>query len=99
MRIEVTGKRLDVTEAIRSYAETKCGKLPRFFDGVMEIQVLLSTEEKGSFAAELVVDAVRHDSFVARAAGPQLYACIDLAVDKMSRQLHDFKEKLQDIKR
>jgi len=99
MRIEVSGKHLDVTEAIRTYAEGKCARLPRFFDGVMEIKVVLSTAEKGHFDAELVVDAVRHEPFVARSTGPHLYACIDTVVDKMSRQLHDFKEILQSNKR
>jgi putative sigma-54 modulation protein len=96
MRIEVTGKHLEATEAIRAYAESKCAKLPRFFDGVMEIKVLLSQAERGRFEAELVVDAVKHDSFVASATGDSLYACIDLACDKMARQLSEFKHRLKD---
>lgn len=95
MRIEVTGKHLETTEAIRAYAEEKCAKLPRFFDGVMEIKALLSQKERGQFEAELVVDAVKHDSFVARASGDSLYACIDAACDKMARQLNEFKHRLK----
>lgn len=99
MRIEVTGKRLDVTAPIREHAETKCQKLLKFFDGVMEIDVVLDTAEHGEFSAELVVDAVKHDPFVCHARGPNIYGCIDQCVDKMSRQLTDFKEKLRNVKR
>lgn len=99
MRIEVKGKRLEVTDAIRTYAEGKCEKLPKFFDGVMEIAVVLQPAQHGDFSAEVVVDAVKHDSFVAEVSGPSVYACIDQAVDKMSRQLTDFKERLRSGKR
>lgn len=99
MRIEVTGKRMEITDAIRQHAEAKCEKLLRYFDGVLEISVVLDTAEHGAFSAELVVDAVKHPPFVARDTGPSLYACIDQAVDKMSRQLTDFKEKLKNPKR
>ena len=99
MRIEVTSKRMEITDAIRQHAETKCERLLKFFDGVLEISVVLDTAEHGAFTAELVVDAVRHDPFVASDSGPSIYACIDAAVDKMARQLTDFKEKLKNPKR
>jgi len=99
MRIEVSGKGLEVTSPIREHAETKCRKLLKFFDGVMEIDVVLDTAEHGEFDAEIVVDAVKHDRFVAHARGQNIYGCIDQCVDKMARQLTDFKEKLRDVKR
>ncbi len=99
MRIEVTGRKLTVTDPIRTHAEAKCEKLTKFFDGVMEIDVVLDAAEHGEFDVEIVVDAVKHDRFVAHSKGPNIYTCIDQAVEKMSRQLNNFKERLKDPKR
>lgn len=98
MRIEVIGRNLEVTDAIRSHAESKAEKLPRHFDHIQQITFRLSREDhqhKGSFGVELVVDVEKHDDFVCHASHEDLYAAIDQAVTKSSRQLTDFKEKLK----
>jgi putative sigma-54 modulation protein len=99
MRIEVTGKAMDVTDAIEAYANQKAEKLPRYYDGVQEIEVVLSKESHhGTFLAEFRVDCEKHDTFVATDQDKDIYKCIDAASDKMTRQLTDFKEKLKDNK-
>lgn len=98
MRIEVVGKNLEVTDPIRQHAVAKAAKLPRFFDGVQLITFRLSRDEHhkhGPFAVELVVDAQKHEDFVSHANHEDLYAAIDAAVQKATRQLTDFKEKLK----
>lgn len=99
MRIEVVGKHLEVTAAIRGFCEQKAGKLTKFFDGVQMITVRVEESQHKTtrvFKAEVTVDVVKHEDFVANAEGPDLYSCIDQAVEKASRQLHDFKEKLKE---
>lgn len=98
MRIDVVGRNLEITPAIREYAEGKADKLPKYFDGVQQTTVTISKEDHqthGDFGVELVIDVERHPSFVAKAADPDLYAAIDQAISKAQRQLHDFKEKLK----
>ena len=98
MRIDVVGRNLEITPAIREYAENKAEKLPRYFDGVQLTTVTISKEDHqthGDFGVDLVIDVEKHKSFVAKASGPDLYATIDQATDKAQRQLHDFKEKLK----
>ncbi len=99
MRIEVSGKAMEITDAIRSYAEQKADKMPRYYDGVQEVEVLLEQHTKGGFLAEFRVDSEKHDTFVAKEDGPDVYGCIDVASDKMVRQLTDFKDKLKNSKR
>lgn len=100
MRIEVTGKQLEVTPAVREYVETKCGRLPKYYDGVQEIVVVLSPHNHlNEFEVEVRVDVEKHDDFIARVRGSDIYECIDLSIDKLTRQLTDFKEKLKNTKR
>lgn len=96
MRVNVVGKNMDVTDAIRTYAEQKVAKLPKHYDGVQQITVRLeqNAHNKG-FHAEIVADVEKHDDFVGNATEPDLYHAVDLAVDKVSRQLTSFKERLK----
>lgn len=102
MRIEVIGRGLEVTDAIRGHAEAKAEKLPKFFDGVQLITFRLSREDHqthGKFGVELVIDVVKHDDFISRAKGEDLYTLIDQVVQKGARQLTEFKERLREGKR
>ena len=99
MRIEVVGRHMVVTEPMSQYAQSKAGKLVKYFDGTQQINVFLEQLKHGEFHVEIVVDVEKHDDFIAHANAPDLYAAIDLAVDKASRQLTDFKERLKQGKR
>jgi putative sigma-54 modulation protein len=96
MRVDVIGKHMEVTEAIKTYTGSKVTKLLKHYEGVQQIVVRLEQEphNKG-FHAEVVADVEKHDDFVGNAKGDDLYHCIDEAVAKVSRQLTDFKEKLK----
>jgi len=102
MRIEVVGRNLEVTPAIREHAETKAEKLTKFYDGIQLITVRVSRESHhhhGEFGVEVVVDVQKHDDFVSNAKDEDLYAAIDAATQKSSRQLAEFKEQLKNGKR
>lgn len=101
MRIDVIGKHLEVTDAIKTFAQEKAARIVKHFpDGVQLITFRLEQEpHKKGFHAEVVVDVIKHDDFVAHAKHADLYAAIDEAVDKATRQLTSFKETLKQSKR
>jgi len=98
MRIQVTAKHMDLTPAIQQYAEQKAGKLPRYYDGVQEIAVVIECPRNDQVEVEIRADVEKHADFIAKANGQDVYECIDLAVDKVHRQLADFKERLKNPK-
>lgn len=99
MRIEVRSKNLTLTPAIMQYAESKCQKLPRYYDGVQEIIVSIERSAKHEeFTVEIIADVEKHDDFVVRLTSHDVYEGIDIASDKMARQLTDFKERLKNSK-
>lgn len=98
MRIDVVGLHLEVTDPIRLHAEEKAAKLTRYFDGILAITVRLQQVDhshRPEFETEITVDVEKHDDFVSKATGDDLYLTIDHAVQKASRQLTDYKEKLK----
>lgn len=97
MEITVSGRHLEITPAIRQYATDKVAKLPRYFDRVQSIRVIASKEDR-SFTVEIIVDVERHDDFLASSTGLDIYACIDESIDKLERQLTDFKNRIRNRK-
>lgn len=91
----ISGRHLSVTEAMKEYAQKKAGKLERFFDRINKIQITLDVEGERQ-TAEMIVSATRGSTLIAEVASSDMYAAIDLAVDKLERQLTRHKEKLHD---
>lgn len=98
MRIQVTAKHMELTPAIQQYAEQKAGKLPRYYDGVQEIAVVIERPRNDQVEVEIRADVEKHSDFIAKVNGQDVYECIDLAVDKIHRQLAEFKDRLKNSK-
>lgn len=93
MIVTITGKHIDITDAIRSHAEEKVEKLPRYYDSITQIEVILEGSEGVGQCVEIIVHAEHNDLLIAKESGTDTYACIDAAVHKMERQLRKAKEK------
>lgn len=98
MRIDVVGRHFEVTDAIREHAEKKAEKLLKYYDGVQQVVWRINGEDhhhSGEFEVELVVSVVHHEDFVATAREGDVYAAIDQAMHKATRQVKEFKDKLR----
>ena len=97
MQIQVTGRHVEITDDVRDYIHDKVAKLPRFYDRIHEVEVVLDHESE-QFTAEMIVRAGRKRTFVARETGPDTFTLIDLVIEKLERQLTRHKEKYRDRK-
>ncbi len=97
MEFKISGRHMDITDPIREYAEKKSSRLPRYFDRIQSIDVVVDQRDR-SFHVEMVVDIERADDIRAHAEGEDVYACIDAASERAERQLTDHKEKLRNRK-
>lgn len=91
MQIAVTAKKMDLTPAIRSYAEEKISRLEKYFDGIMEAKVLLRVE-KHRHIAEATLHAAQAD-FTGKEHNEDLYAAIDRLSDKLEAQVRKYKTR------
>jgi putative sigma-54 modulation protein len=97
MEVTVASRHMDVTPALKTYAEQKANKLTRYFDRIMAIEVVIDNG-KGQAKVEIVVKADHNNTFVAHHDQGDAYACIDATVDKLERVLSDHKKKLRNRK-
>ncbi len=94
MNLNITGHHVEVTPAIREYVTNKLDRVIRHFDQVTSTHVILSVE-KLQQKAEITLHVKGKDIF-ADATDADLYAAIDLLVDKLDRQVVKHKEKISD---
>ena len=99
MLFTITGKHIEITDAIREHAQEKVEKLPRYFNSISQIEVLVEGNEGGNHFVEVLVHAEHNDLLIAKETGSDVYACIDTAVHKLERQLKKVKEKQRSHKR
>ncbi len=95
MKVSIRGEKIEVTKSIKDYIEDKMGRLDRYFDNdniECNVKIHVKNEEQ---SIEVTVPTSR---FVIRAeqTSGDLYAAIDLVVDKLERQISKNKAKLND---
>ena len=91
MNLNVSGHHLDVTPAMRTYVSGKLDRVTRHFDHVIDAHVILSVD-KLLQKAEVTLH-VRGKDIHAECIDADLYAAIDLLVDKLDRQVIKYKDK------
>jgi putative sigma-54 modulation protein len=96
MQLRVSGRNLDVTEPIREYAERKLARIERHLTEDTRVDLELAIERNRSISAN------QHAELTVWTQGPVLraheyaedmYAAIDLAVDKLDRQVRRYRER------
>lgn len=91
MKVAIRGKNIEVTDALRAYIEKRLSKLTRYFDDELNAQAVLSVvKDKSTIELTCFVDKI-----VLRGVetNDDMYAAIDLVVDKIVRQIHKYKTR------
>jgi putative sigma-54 modulation protein len=92
MNIIVTGRHLEVTAALKTYAEKKIKKIGRYLSNISEAVVTISVE-KYRHKAEVLLK-VNGVLIQAEGVTGEVYSSIDEVVEKLGRQIKKYKEKL-----
>ncbi len=95
MKYNIRGDKLVVTDAINSYVEGKLGKLDKYFrNDEIRANVLLKVRGANRQIIEVTIPT---EKFILRCEeeNNDLYAAIDLCVDKLERQIRKNKTKLK----
>jgi len=92
MVIKLTGKNIDITEALKEQAYKKVGKLGRYFNPDTEAQVTMSVENY----RHIVEVTIPFNGIVIRAEEEtdSMYTSIDKVLDKLEGQIHKHRTRL-----
>ncbi len=89
MHISTTFRQMSGTDAVRDYAEGKIGKLQKFLRQNMRAEITLSIQGNQHVADVQVSSGSTH--LRGSEQTEDMYASIDLVVDKLERQLRSVK--------
>ncbi|HHW75090.1 MAG TPA: ribosome-associated translation inhibitor RaiA [Firmicutes bacterium] len=92
MEITVRGKNIEVTDALVDYANKKVNKLTKYLDRPKEAQVVMSVIRN----EHIVEVTVILNGLILRGeeSTGDMYASIDMVVDKLEKQLVKYKTRL-----
>jgi len=94
----ISGKHIEVTEAIKRHAEEKTSKLPKYYNSINQVEVIIDGSQGGNTSVEIIARAEHSKIFVVTETGEDAYRCIDIAVHKLERQLRRRKNKERNSK-
>lgn len=92
MQINISGHHIELTSTLKDYAEKRLSKLSKHIDNMISFDLILTVEKLRHMAKANIM--VPGDMLHAEAESEDMYAAIDLLVDKLDRQAIKYKEKL-----
>jgi len=101
MNIRVKANHVEITSALKEYAEKKLSKVDKFFDNIQSVVIELLVAENSDANLRQVVRTTVYASgsiIRAEAASKDMYASIDTVFDKLGVQLKKHHDRLRDHK-
>ena len=94
MQTSVTFKNLDPSDNLKSYVGDKLDRFDKFLDNPAEANVVLAVE-KFRHIAEINISGDRL-SIIGKEETVDMYSAIDMALDKLEKQIKKNKEKIRE---
>lgn len=94
VKVSVTFRHTQPTDALKQYAEEKIHRIGKYFYRPLEAHIVLSVDSKERQAAEVELHT-HGTTFHGKEENADLYAAIDLVMDKIERQVRKQKEKIK----
>ena len=93
MTIKITGRRIEVTDGLKSYIEKKISKLERYFGESATANVTISVEKD----RHIIEVTIFHDGMIFRAevSNDDMYAAVDKVEDVLERQIRRQRTRLE----
>ncbi len=96
MQLSVTFRHMEPSEALKNYVQERTNRLTRYIDKPLEAQVAL-TVNKFRQIVDVVINA-NGIRIAGQEAHEDMYAAIDLVMDKIERQVKKYREKIRQHK-
>jgi putative sigma-54 modulation protein len=89
MKVSITFRHLEPTDALKEYVNEKVGRVQRFLPGPADASVVLSTERHLQGCDVTITGSGK--TFNSSESSDDMYASVDRAVDRIERQVRRAK--------
>ncbi|UFH58809.1 ribosome hibernation-promoting factor, HPF/YfiA family [Sulfurovum mangrovi] len=101
MNTSITGRHFELTDAIKAYAEAAVEGLNKYHLDIISASTVISANEKNGkkgFSTEFIINLKDKNTLVITQNDKDVYAAIDLAIERMKKSLRRHAEKIKDHK-
>lgn len=96
MRYQISGKQIDIGEALQTHVKTELdGSVQKYAERPTDAQVIFS-KSGHEYVCETIVHLSTGLNASAKAHAPEIYAAFDSCAEKMEKQLRRYKRRLKD---
>jgi putative sigma-54 modulation protein len=99
MNLSLVGRQFDMTDAIRSHAQSAVESLKMFNLDIISTRVVISGDEKNGkkgFSVEFTINLPQKNTVVIKQKDKDVYAAIDLAMERAKKVLRRHHDKMTD---
>lgn len=89
----VTGRHVEITEAMRDYAHKKVEGLHLDYPRIVEAKVILDVQQRNQ-TAEIILFCANHIVIEVKSTAEDIYAAIDESISKIARRMRKFKTRM-----
>lgn len=94
--IQITTLHLEPSETLNEYVHKKFKRLERHFDHITHTHFTFSVDKKFQQSAKAIMHLAGGKDIIASCVSKDLYASIDMLIDKLDEQIKKHKEKLKE---
>lgn len=94
MKTTVTSRHFRASDTLKGYAETEVSRLDKYFDSILECEVILAYDVHQHKSAEVIIH-VPGERMTAEETSDDFHKSLDQAVQKLEKQVQRFKERLK----
>ena len=98
MKVDITGRHIEITEPLRKFATDRVERLHSVGDEIQEVHFIFTVEKHQRHVAEAKVKT-KHDLHVGQEESTDMYTSIASVIDKIEKQILRSKDKVVTRKR
>ena len=95
MKRSITGRHFELTEAIKNYANSAVDVLDKYNLDITTANTVISSSEKKGFTVEFIVNLKDKNTIVITQNDKDVYAAIDLAIERVKKSLRRHADKIK----
>ncbi len=98
MNISLVGRQLELTDAMKMHMESAIGSLGKYNLDIISTRVAVSADEKKGFSVEFSINLPHKNTIVVKQKDKDVYAAVDLAVDRAQKVLRRHHDRVTEHK-
>ncbi len=96
MNTSLVGRQIELTDAMKAHIENAIETLKKYNLDIISVRVVVSPDEKKGVSVEFSINIAHKNTIVIKQTDKDMYAAVDLAVERAKKVLRRYHDKITD---